>query len=253
MILALSFAVGSAWSEEFRNGSFELLNPDATNIESAIYGSVTSTQLLGWAISDGNNVGWRPGCYGRWSFYRPFDGAHHIILSGPATVSQTFSTRPAESYEVTFHVARFCGGEAPAFLAARVTNESGHPLAAYGGEAGVAEYRLSSFTFVADSTHSTLSFSHTNADFGCLGLDAVFVNPLGQLLSIGIQSYPVVEIRGEMGELYAIEFTETLGPGAVWKTLTTVIITATNPSLFVDTSRQSRQRFYRLKSLHCDQ
>ncbi len=159
--LALLFAVatfGVAHGASFQNGSFESGSvPNTCNVYNPPIGNTTIT---GWTVNQGN-IDWEgpPPC--GWT---ASDGNNSIDLIGSGVsiggIEQTFDTIPGQAYKVSFDLAGNYGG-APVVKPLTVTVAGvteNYTFDTTGKSAGNMGWTTKTFTFVANSSTSTLSF-----------------------------------------------------------------------------------------------
>ena len=159
--LALLFAVatlGVAHGAPFQNGSFESGSvPNTCNVYNLPIGNTTIT---GWTVNQGN-IDWEgpPPC--GWTASA---GNNSIDLIGSGVsiggIEQTFDTIPGQVYQVSFDLAGNYGG-APVVKPLTVTVAGvteNYTFDTTGKSAGNMGWTRETFTFVANSSSSTLSF-----------------------------------------------------------------------------------------------
>lgn len=164
----------------FVNGSFEL---PSIAVNTVVPNG--SAAITGWTVSGAGQLSLVTGV----SLGLPaLDGSQKIEFnaanSAPGyTIAQTFLTTPGESYAVSFNVGRGPANVAGAMsVQGTVTSTSGQPLGTLDGVAPSSGWSAPhSFTFVATTTASTLTFLDTSLTTSGVDvyLDNVVVRQLG--------------------------------------------------------------------------
>jgi choice-of-anchor C domain-containing protein len=158
---ALLFAValvGAAHGAPFQNGSFE--NGSVPNTCNVYNLPVGDTTITGWTVNQGN-IDWEgpPPC--GWT---ASNGNNSIDLLGSGFsiggIEQTFDTIPGQTYQVSFDLAGNYGGPPtvkPLTVTVAGVTQS-YTFDTTGKSGGNMGWTTKTFTFVANSSSSTLSF-----------------------------------------------------------------------------------------------
>jgi M6 family metalloprotease-like protein len=145
----------------FTNGSFELPDINAGQIL-----PIGSSAITGWVVGGATTVFWvdvnEPGAI-------PLAGQQYVAfnqgnLPAGGTLSQTFTTVPGSTYQVSYNVGRYGGGVGPLSLQATATSSSSNVLGVLDSAAPSAVGWSGSqyLTFVATTPTTTLTFLDTS-------------------------------------------------------------------------------------------
>jgi len=181
--LGLCVFCSAAWCAPFQNGDFEVGGVCANQYD------VTGTTLAGWTVFTGN-IDWEasPAC-GGWT---PSSGTHSLDLVGQGFgyggIQQTFDTVPGTTYQVSFDLAGNYGNP-PVVKPLAVTVDGivhNFTFDTTGKSAANMGWTTHSFTFVAASASSTISFVSDVSSFGPpnnagAALDNVRIVPLSSV------------------------------------------------------------------------
>jgi choice-of-anchor C domain-containing protein len=146
-ICAALSPMAQASAELIVNGGFESANGFTGSFQPL------SSGLVGWSIDSGSvdliNAYWTPA-----------SGAYSLDLNGngPGTISQSFATQVNQTYLVSFAMAGNPDGGSNKSIFATVTAPNTYTFDITGVDKANMGWVTHTFTFVATSTSSTLSF-----------------------------------------------------------------------------------------------
>ncbi|WP_332852472.1 choice-of-anchor C family PEP-CTERM protein [Duganella sp. S19_KUP01_CR8] len=152
--LAALAPLAHASSELIVNGGFE----SAANAFSGNFVTFSSG-LDGWTINDGSVDLIR-------SYWQPAGGSYSLDLngSGTGTISQSFATTVGGTYNVSFSLAGNHDGGGDKTITVGVTDPHSFSFALAGSSHGAMGWQTESFSFVATSALSTLTFAGSPAN-----------------------------------------------------------------------------------------
>lgn len=172
LVASMSLA-GSAFAvTSVVNGGFEDGTPSANPFDTLVPGD---TRLTGWTIESGS-VDWIG------SYWQPSEGSRSIDLTGfdAGAISQTLTTTIGNTYVVTFDLSGNPAG--PPTIKTLTVGATGAPTTAYTFDTAAVGNTLAdmmwvsqTYTFLATSTSSVLTFTSTTAGFYGPALDNVTV------------------------------------------------------------------------------
>lgn len=172
--IGLTLAVGSAHANLITNGSFEdaSVDPNQGSAQFLTLGAGNNS-ITGWYVGSGtvDYIG---------SYWQASDGGRSLDLSGngPGSVYQAFATVPGQTYSVSFDIAGNPDG-APVMkmLTASVDGTTFSPTFTTTGDSRSSMgWTPETFTFVANSSMSTLTFASDVGDAYGPALDNIGVS-----------------------------------------------------------------------------
>ena len=206
LIAAFALAPAKCDAENLlTNGSFEMVGYPTNSI---IGLSPGTTNLPGWALM-GTGSAYLVAAPLQPSYFTALDGKQFFDFNHPTlTLSQTFPTRPGESYEVTFSAGRF-QGPTNMLIVAQILATNGVVLG--GLTANVPSTNQwappSRFRFTATTTASTLQFHGSNATVNVdLAMDAVSVQAVSPRLTIDVSEVRLCW-QSQSNRMYQLQFT----------------------------------------------
>ena len=202
--LALVAAKGGA-QNLLTNGSFEAVAYPTNSIISL---SAGTTNLPGWVLK-GTGSAYLVATPLAGGFFMALDGKQFFDFNQPTlTLSQSFPTRPGESYEVSFFGGYF-QGLANMRIIAQVLATNGTVVGALTGSVPATNQWAPPFRFrfTATTAASTLQFHGSNATVNVdLAMDAVSVQPVSPRLTIDVSEVRLCW-QSQTNRMYQLQFT----------------------------------------------
>lgn len=170
---AAALLAGSAQAASIVNGSFEFgVNPPGASFTTL---SAGNTDLTGWTIGDGG-IDWIG------TYWQASNGVRSLDMTAVSagSISQTLATVVGQRYLVTFDIAGNPDPNGGPTLKSLDVTVNGTGLANYtfdtsGFSVGAMGWASKSYSFVATSTASTLTFTSNNGFASGPALDNVAI------------------------------------------------------------------------------